>query len=989
MGGFAAVSSAETAAGERAGRCACCPGDVGRRRPAAPLTAGGTAGQGRRVRSLALLVLALAFGVLPLLRSRPALAHAIFVSAVPAPGARLRSAPPQLRIAFSEPLNAGQSGVAVLNSAGRPTTAQPAHVDPTNNRALLLPLPPLAPGVYSVDWHTVSLVDGHLRRGVYTFTVLNPDGSVPAAGAVRPPAQPLQLPAAVSAGLRWLALTGVFLLTGAVLLRLLAPDACALDDLRQRLLIAGLCLLALGGAGELFGQWLPFGGAAAAGVVLRSRVGVWWIVRAAAAIMLVLSAAHRPRLPAPSPRWLGPPLLLVVAAGFAATSHGAASARPWWGAAFDFAHLLAAALWIGGVLALALSLRAAKAGEQLAAVRPLVKRFSIVAGAAVPVVLLSGLASATIELHDPGDLLHDGYGRSLLIKLVLIGALLGIAGANAFVLRRAYLDGRPQSRLFRRAVLAEAAAGLAVLVPLAALTVFAPSRSVDEANAAARRYARDPNPPASFTASLLLGSHAATLSVTPATLGANAARLEVEGVADTAAAELRLAAPDGRTATAVLTPAGTESEGNAVFEGTVQLAGPAGGWRAAVSLPAAGSATLPLTIAPAERAAAGGPRRGWLLALALLAAAGALLALTRLRAVRVVRFAATGAGGGLIAAALVAGVVTAARSSGSAGAATWGILTREQPSAAAGLTSWAIPTPHAGLMTPAVGPDGAVWIGEMDTNKLARLDPAANTVQEYRFSGGYQGTMGVAVDSGNRVWLAQQSAGTLGLFDPASGAYTAFPTATPHAAPSGIAIAPDGAVWLTEMNVDRLAHFDPATRSFREYPLPEAGVVPYWLTVAPDGRVWFTELSGLRVGVLDPASGAVREWPVPNGEHPSGIAAAPNGTVWFATTEGSLVRVDPASGAVVATVTPGRDLYGVAVGADGTAWIGSASGDAVLAYGPASGRFVSHPVPRGSGPWWPVVGGDGSVWVALAAQATGALARLEPAAGSPSAVGSR
>lgn len=932
--------------------------------------------------------LLLAVVVLTLLSVRPALAHAIFVSATPAPGARLRSAPPQLRIEFSEPLNAGQSGVTVTDAFGRRIIDQPARVDPANNRALLLPVPPLSPGVYSVDWHTVSLVDGHLRRGVYTFTVLRADGTAPAAGPVRPPAQPLQLPGAVSAGFRWLALAGVFLLAGAVLLRLLAPAEFALPELRRRALIIGLCLLLLGGAGELFGQWLPFGGAGAAADVLGSRVGIWWLVRATAAIaLLVLSAVSRPRLPTSVGRWLPPLLVVVIAAGFAATSHGAASARPWWGAAFDFAHLLGAAVWIGGVLMLALALRIANSGERRAAMRPLVRRFSIVAGATVPVVLLGGLASAAIELHDPGDLLRDGYGRALLVKLVLVGAVLCVAGANAFALRQAQLNKRPGARLFRWAVLVEAAASLAVLIPVAALTVFAPSRSVDAAHAAARRYARDPNPPASFAANLQLGAHAATLSITPAALGANAARLEVEGVADTSAGELQLTDPNGRTVTATLAPAGVESGGNAVFAGTLQLAGRTGGWRAAVSLPGSGSATLPLTVAPAQRTAApGGPDPGWLLALACLALAGVLLALTRLRAVRIIRFAATSAGAGLIAAALVVGVVTSMQASGSAGAAAWGAAARVPRSRASpGLTSWAIPTPHAGLMTPAVGPDGDVWIGEMDTNRLARLDPAGNTVQEYTFSGGYQGTMGVAVDNGNRVWLAQQSAGALGLFDPASGAYTAFPPPTPHSAPSGIALAPDGAIWLTEMNVDRLARFDPATRTFREYPLPQSGVVPYWLAVAPDGRVWFTELSGLRVGVLDPAGGAVREWPVPNGEHPTGIAAAPNGTVWFATTEGSLVRVDPASGAMTVSATPERDLYGVAVGADGTVWIGSASGDAVLAYGPASGHFASHTVPNDSGPWWPAIGSDGSVWVALADQATGALARLQPPGGSPEA----
>ncbi|HZQ36182.1 MAG TPA: copper resistance protein CopC [Dehalococcoidia bacterium] len=938
----------------------------------------------RRAGRSAAVGLALLLCAFALPAARPALAHAIFVSAAPAPGSQLRSAPGQLRIEFSEPLNAGQSGVTVSGSSGRPVTDRPSGVDPANNRALVLPLPVLAPGVYTVDWHTVSLVDGHLRRGVYSFTVLNADGSAPAAAAPRPPAQPLQLPGAAGAGFRWLALAGVFLIGGGVLVGLLAPGDLALRTLQRRMLLAGCCLLVLGGAGELFGAWLPFGGAAAAGDVLRSRIGTWWIVRAVAAIGLPLLAMPRRRnLPRWLERWLAPLLVGVVAAGFAATSHGAASARPWWGAAFDFVHLLGAAVWIGGVLMLALAF-AMPRGALRTELRPLVKRFSLVAGAAVPLVLLSGVASASIELHDPGDLLRGGYGRALLLKLLLVGAALCVAGANALVLRRAYLDKRPSARRFRWAVPAEAIAGLAVLIPVAALTVFAPSRAVDRAQAAAERYARDPNPPASFNASLRLGSHAATFSLTPATIGVNAARLEAEGAADSAGATLRLTAPNGHVIVATLAPAGIESGGNAILEGTVQLNGTAGGWHASLLLPGAGSAILPLSVAPAERAAsASGPDRGWLLALACLALAAALLALIRVRPARIFRFAVTGAGGGLIAAALVAGVVTAMQASGSAGAASWGDVARVQPQTTGGATSWAIPTPHAGLMTPAVGPDGDVWIGEMDTNKLARLDPVRNAVQEYTFGGGYQGTMGVAVDGGNRVWLAQQSAGVLGLFDPASGAYQAFAPPTPHAAPSGIAIGPDSAVWLTEMNVDRLARFDPAVRTFREYPLPRSGVVPYWLAVAPDGRVWFSELSGLRIGVLDPAGGAVREWAVPGGQHPAGIAAAPNGTVWFATTEGSLVRVDPASGAMTAYPTSEQNVYGVAVGTDGTVWVGSASADAVLAFGPASGRFVAHAVPHDSGPWWPAAGGDGSVWVALADQATGALARLQPPSGAP------
>jgi len=290
------------------------------------------------------------------------------------------------------------------------------------------------------------------------------------------------------------------------------------------------------------------------------------------------------------------------------------------------------------------------------------------------------------------------------------------------------------------------------------------------------------------------------------------------------------------------------------------------------------------------------------------------------------------------------------------------------------LQSWAIPTPNAGLMMPAVGPDGSVWIGEMDTNRLARLLPASNTVEEYSF-GSYQGTMGLAVDKQGVVWLAQETAGTLGRFDPATGAYAALQPPTPNAAPSAIALDGAGNVWFTEQNTSRIGRYEPATQSFREFPLPHANAVLYWLAVAPDGRVWFTEFGAHRIGVLAPASGTVTEYDAPNGESPAGIAVDQAGAVWFATTAGSLVRVDPSTGAMTRFTAPVNQLYGVAV-AGGRVWAGSANADAFVAFDPATGGFTSYQAPAGSGPWWPAVGPDGSVWIALGSHQGNALAKL-------------
>src|SRR5579859_4275477 len=228
----------------------------------------------------AALVLGLLFVLTALLQpARPAQAHAIFESATPAPGARLSAAPAQIRIVFSEPLNAGESGIELLASSGSRVPARSAGADPADNRAYTVMLPPLAPDVYTVAWHTVSLVDGHERRGAYSFTVLEPDGAAPA--AQRPaaaPGEPLQLPGAASAATHWLALLGYFLLAGTALFMLIDGASAAATSERRRTIMLGVGLLLLGGAGELFAQWLPHGSLSGAGAVAGSRSGEWWLL---------------------------------------------------------------------------------------------------------------------------------------------------------------------------------------------------------------------------------------------------------------------------------------------------------------------------------------------------------------------------------------------------------------------------------------------------------------------------------------------------------------------------------------------------------------------------------------------------------------------------------------------------------------------------------------------------------------------------------------
>jgi len=85
-------------------------------------------------------------------------------------GSEIATSPPELSITFTqevEPLFStievdGPNGVAV--ATGKPRVA------PDNNQRLVLELPKLTPGTYTVIWHVTS-VDTHKTEGRYTFTV--------------------------------------------------------------------------------------------------------------------------------------------------------------------------------------------------------------------------------------------------------------------------------------------------------------------------------------------------------------------------------------------------------------------------------------------------------------------------------------------------------------------------------------------------------------------------------------------------------------------------------------------------------------------------------------------------------------------------------------------------------------------------------------------------------------------------------------------------
>ena len=110
------------------------------------------------------------FALVSCLVSATAIAHAFLDHAQPAVGSTLHDSPHEVRLWFTEPLEAAFSHVHVEDDAGRTVDAGDSRVETSDRMVLVVGLPPLSPGAYRVVWRVVS-VDTHVTEGDFTFTV--------------------------------------------------------------------------------------------------------------------------------------------------------------------------------------------------------------------------------------------------------------------------------------------------------------------------------------------------------------------------------------------------------------------------------------------------------------------------------------------------------------------------------------------------------------------------------------------------------------------------------------------------------------------------------------------------------------------------------------------------------------------------------------------------------------------------------------------------
>lgn len=123
-------------------------------------------------RSLAGLVLLVVVALgLPV---TPAWAHSQLVKAEPPRRAVLTKSPTQVRLWFNEKIEGDYASLVVLDAKKQPVTETSPTLALDDPKSIILPLPGLAPGKYSVKFRVLS-VDGHVVESTFDFTIKGDD----------------------------------------------------------------------------------------------------------------------------------------------------------------------------------------------------------------------------------------------------------------------------------------------------------------------------------------------------------------------------------------------------------------------------------------------------------------------------------------------------------------------------------------------------------------------------------------------------------------------------------------------------------------------------------------------------------------------------------------------------------------------------------------------------------------------------------------------
>ncbi len=372
-----------------------------------------------------------------------AFAHAALLRTIPSASVIVNNPPPQVALVYSEAVEPRFAVVSVTDAGAHSETTGPPRRSAANADELDVPLAHLRPGWYLVYWRVIS-VDGHPVRGAFTFAVGPNPGPAPQfriPSLTETAATPTLVAARWVAFLSLMSAIGLFVLRLGIARPLRGPPRALAVAFWAALAVALIAvpvytLIATAAFAERsfwsFGALVPLMRTSAFGRGYLDLELLLALFGVAAGVALWVDRPEREKrsiaeLLALSGATLAAAAVLLVPG---AAGHAAQTAPRVLALTFDWLHLVAGSLWIGGLIGLLVLWRSLPAARRLAGLVLCVPRFSNVALTSVIVLFGSGVGASILHLPTLASLWHTPYGQAIVVKASLLLCAIAVASGN-------------------------------------------------------------------------------------------------------------------------------------------------------------------------------------------------------------------------------------------------------------------------------------------------------------------------------------------------------------------------------------------------------------------------------------------------------------------------------------------------------------------------------------------------------------------------------
>jgi streptogramin lyase/putative copper export protein/methionine-rich copper-binding protein CopC len=863
----------------------------------------------------------------------PAYAHANLIRSDPPANSVLPSSPHQVTLYFTEQLEPKLSGAAVLDPTGKEVDTG-YSVSSSDATILIVSLPTLPSGVYTVAWHAISAVDGHHTSGSFSFGI----GNVTIPVQQNDNSTTYTFPSALEVAERWLNLLSdvIFLGGGFFAIFVWNPTVTKTrnetsDEYGRKVSSRFSRLLTFSVIVGIGATWLLLivESIAAAGspsivnvvmaaytILSSTRLGDYWTFRFAVVVAALAASMIIARAKKPSKRsWsLVLAIGLLLSLSTSLTSHNAAATdyNPAINLLSDWIHLTAVGAWVGGLAYFAVAIYSMNSRTEFKGklVAGLLRRFSSVAVTCVGVIGITGLYNLILEVGSLSALFATAYGRILLAKIAIFAPMIGFGAFNQLVLYNRIVGTTAKAKRinqrharwfgrFKLSIRSEFTMGVILLLVVGLLTASAP---IAPTSSAPQTYQPPPH--------ILRGYSAQGVNVTvkifPFQVGDNHFEIDFTNPQGTSITNLRSVFVkfrylDKNIGVSQANATASSNEGVYSLDGTYLSF--SGNWQAEVWAQRSGGfdVVVPFQIdVPALS----------------------------------VRFSE---------------------------------LPLSSSSEPYGIT---------------VDNRGLVWFAESGTGQIASFDPAMGTLRQYTLTRSGSRPFYLTADQNGSIWISDTQYNLIVRFETKSSTFNEYNIPTTGAVPGGIVADANGNVWFTEEIAGKIGRLIPSTGTITEFPIPTNDSIPIQVAVDQHGNVWFTESKGGKIGRLNPLTGSINEFPASNSTllGPTGIAIDPGGEVWVTEHGGNRVTMfDPANQTFKSYQLSNNQAFpfGLAFYQQNRIWFVEHIGNAIATLDLTNGRIDTFPIPNPSSDVQLLaVDGKGNVWFTL--PAIGVLGVLTP-----------